>query len=82
MAQEHNEAELPALLISWYADYFGIERYSYMVPDQRGETLAICMSRGIAGNIAEKVRVRIGQGIAGWVAHNRKPLCEHACSHP
>lgn len=74
MAQEHNEAELPALLISWYADYFGIERYSYMVPDQRGETLAICMSRGIANNIAEKVRVRIGQGIAGWVAHNRKPL--------
>jgi len=74
MAQEHNEAELPALLISWYADYFGIERYSYMVPDQRGETLAICMSLGVANNIAEKVRVRIGQGIAGWVAHNRKPL--------
>ena len=74
MAQEHNEAELPALLISWYADYFGIERYSYMTPDQRGETLAISMSRGIANNIAERVRVRIGQGIAGWVAHNRKPL--------
>lgn len=74
MAQEHNEAELPALLISWYADYFGIERYSYMTPDARGETLAISMSRGIANNIAERVRVRIGQGIAGWVAHNRKPL--------
>ena len=74
MAQEHDEAELPALLISWYADYFGIERYSYMTPDARGETLAIAMSRGIANNIAERVRVRIGQGIAGWVAHNRKPL--------
>ena len=74
MAQEHNEPELPALLISWYADYFGIERYSYMTPDARGETLAISMSRGIANNIAERVRVRIGQGIAGWVAHNRKPL--------
>ena len=74
MAQEHNEAELPALLISWYSDYFGIERYSYMTPDPRGETLAITMSRGIANTIAERVRVRIGQGIAGWVAHNRKPL--------
>ena len=74
MAQEHNEAELPALLISWYADYFGIERYSYMAPDPRGETLSISMSRGIANTIAERVRVRIGQGIAGWVAHNRKPL--------
>lgn len=74
MAQEHDKAELPALLISWYTDYFGIERYSYMVPDARGETLSIAMSRGIANNIAERVRVRIGQGIAGWVAHNRKPL--------
>jgi transcriptional regulator with GAF, ATPase, and Fis domain len=74
MAQEHDKAELPALLISWYADYFGIERYSYMQPDPRGEVLSITMSRGIANNIAEKVRVRIGQGIAGWVAHNRKPL--------
>ena len=74
MAQEHDKAELPALLISWYADYFGIERYSYMQPDPRGEVLSITMSRGIANNIAERVRVRIGQGIAGWVAHNRKPL--------
>ena len=24
--------------------------------------------------MAGKVKVRIGQGIAGWVAHNRKPL--------
>src|SRR6185295_7410715 len=24
--------------------------------------------------IADNVRVRIGQGIAGWVAHSRKPL--------
>lgn len=74
MAQEHDTAELPTLLVSWYADYFGIERYSYMTPDPRGETLSISMSRGIAGNIAEKVHVRVGQGIAGWVAHNRKPL--------
>ena len=24
--------------------------------------------------MANRVRVRVGQGIAGWVAHNRKPL--------
>jgi transcriptional regulator with GAF, ATPase, and Fis domain len=78
LAQEHNETELPALLISWFADYFGIERFSYMTPDARGETLQISLSRGIAANIAERVRVRIGQGIAGWVAHNRKPLLVRA----
>jgi transcriptional regulator with GAF, ATPase, and Fis domain len=74
LAQEHSEQELPAILISWFTDYFGIERFSYMTPDARNETLQITLSRGIAASIAERVRVRIGQGIAGWVAHNRKPL--------
>jgi GAF domain-containing protein len=78
LTQEHTEQDLPALLISWFADYFGIERFSYMTPDGRGETLQISLSRGIAGSIAERVRVRIGQGIAGWVAHNRKPLLVRA----
>jgi len=59
-------------------DELGIDRFSYMTPDQRGETLQISLSRGIAASIAEKVHVRIGQGIAGWVAHNRKPLLVRA----
>ncbi len=74
LAQEHSEAELPATLITWFCESFGIERFSYMTPDQRGETLQIAMSRGISNEIAERVRVRVGQGISGWVAHNRKPL--------
>jgi len=74
MQQEHSEADLPALLVSWFAESFGIDRFSYMTPDSRHETLQISMSRGISNTIAEKVHVRIGQGIAGWVAHNRKPL--------
>jgi signal transduction protein with GAF and PtsI domain len=76
--QEHSEADLPALLVNWYSESFGIDRFSYMTPDARGETLQILMSRGISNTIAEKVRVRIGQGIAGWVAHNRKPLLVRA----
>ena len=78
MAQEHSEADLPALLVSWFSETFGIDRFSYMTPDSRNETLQISMSRGISNAIAEKVRVRIGQGIAGWVAHNRKPLLVRA----
>jgi len=30
--------------------------------------------RGIDPEVAHRVKVRLGQGIAGWVAHNRKPL--------
>lgn len=78
MAQEHSEVELPALLVTWFSESFGIDRFSYMTPDSRNETLQITMSRGISNAIAEKVRVRIGQGIAGWVAHNRKPLLVRA----
>jgi transcriptional regulator with GAF, ATPase, and Fis domain len=78
LAQEHSVADLPALLVTWYAETFGIDRFSYMTPDSRNETLQIAMSRGISNAIAEKVRVRIGQGIAGWVAHNRKPLLVRA----
>jgi transcriptional regulator with GAF, ATPase, and Fis domain len=78
MAQEHTEADLPATLLNWFCESFGIDRFSYMTPDQRQETLQISMSRGISNQIAEKVRVRIGQGIAGWVAHNRKPLLVRA----
>ena len=74
LAQEHSVAELPATLITWFCESFGIERFSYMTPDQRGETLQISMSRGISNEIAERVHVRVGQGISGWVAHNRKPL--------
>ncbi|MGH7725335.1 MAG: GAF domain-containing protein [Candidatus Eiseniibacteriota bacterium] len=78
LAQEHSEQDLPALLISWFTETFGIERFSYMAPDNRNETLQIALSRGIAASIAERVHVRIGQGIAGWVAHNRKPLLVRA----
>jgi len=74
LAQEPSVAELPATLITWFCESFGIERFSYMTPDQRGETLQISMSRGISNEIAERVHVRVGQGISGWVAHNRKPL--------
>ena len=78
LAQEHSEADLPALLVSWFSETFGIDRFSYMTPDPKLETLQISMSRGISNAIAEKVHVRIGQGIAGWVAHNRKPLLVRA----
>jgi transcriptional regulator with GAF, ATPase, and Fis domain len=74
LAQEHSDNDLPTTLLNWYCDYFGIERFSLMAPDPRGETLSIVYSRGITDDIVRRVRMRVGQGISGWVAHNRKPL--------
>lgn len=78
LSQDHDSDELPALLINWICDYFSIERCSYMLLDARGETMSIAYARGIPDEIASRVRVRVGQGISGWVAHNRKALLVRA----
>lgn len=74
LAQEHEPEDLPRVLVEWFCEHFRIDRCSLMLLDEQRETLSIAAHRGLASGIAEGVRVRIGQGIAGWVAHNRKPL--------
>jgi len=73
LSQEHDPQDISATMVSWFSEHFGVERCSLMVLDNR-ETLRIAAQRGIDPQIASKVKVRIGQGISGWVAHNRKPL--------
>ena len=74
LSQEHDPAQLPDTLVQWFCEHFQIERCSLMLLDAQKETLSIVAQRGIDASVAGKVRVRLGQGIAGWVAHNRKPL--------
>jgi len=44
------------------------------VPIESGESLAVAAQVGIPDEVAAKVRVRLGRGVAGWVAQHRKPL--------
>lgn len=74
LAQEHDAAQFPPTLVEWFCEYFRIDRCSLMLLDGSREALTIVASRGLSSSVVDKVRVRIGQGIAGWVAHNRKPL--------
>jgi transcriptional regulator with GAF, ATPase, and Fis domain len=74
LAQEHDPAGLPGTLVEWFCQHSLVERCSLMLLDSQGETLSIAAQRGIDPAVAGKVRVRVGQGIAGWVSHNRKPL--------
>ena len=74
LAEAHDPAALPGTLVHWLCEHFQIERCSLMMLDAPRETLSIAAQRGIDPAVASKVRVRLGQGIAGWVAHNRKPL--------
>lgn len=74
LAQEHEPGQFPPVLVEWFCEHFRVDRCSLMLLDNSREALTIAAHRGLSPSIAEKVRVRIGQGIAGWVAHNRKPL--------
>jgi transcriptional regulator with GAF, ATPase, and Fis domain len=74
LSQEHDTQDFSATMLSWFSEHFGVERCSLMVLDNVRETLRIAAHRGIDPGVASKVKVRIGQGVAGWVAQNRKPL--------
>jgi GAF domain-containing protein len=74
LSQEHEPELFARTMVAWFSEHFGVERCSLMVLDDSRETLRIRAQRGIKPELVSQVRVRIGQGIAGWVAHNRKPL--------
>jgi putative methionine-R-sulfoxide reductase with GAF domain len=74
LTQEHDQAALPTTLVQWMCESFRIERCSLMLLDSPRETLSIAAQQGIDPGVAGKVKVRVGQGISGWVARNRKPL--------
>ncbi|HYM80197.1 MAG TPA: GAF domain-containing protein [Candidatus Limnocylindria bacterium] len=74
LSQEHDPDAFSHTLVTWFCEHFGLDRCSLMVLDGSKETLRISAQQGIDPAIADNVKVRVGQGIAGWVAHNRKPL--------
>lgn len=74
LSQEHDEHEFSRTLVSWFCEQFSVERCSLMRVDDERESLSIAAQRGLDPVLAGRIKVRIGQGVAGWVAHNRKPL--------
>ena len=74
LGEESDEERLPLRLVRWLAKEFGIERCSLMTMDHTREVLQISAQCGLDAAVADGVRVHMGQGVAGWVAHNRKPL--------
>ena len=74
LGEEPDDRRLPIRLVGWLCSEFGIERCSLMTLDESREVLQISAQCGLDAGVAAQVRVRVGQGVAGWVAHNRKPL--------
>jgi transcriptional regulator with GAF, ATPase, and Fis domain len=74
LGQEYDGQSFARTMVTWFCEHFGVERCSLMLVDDHRETLHIGAFRGLDPSVAGSVRVRVGQGIAGWVAHHRKPL--------
>jgi transcriptional regulator with GAF, ATPase, and Fis domain len=74
LGQEYDADDFSRTLVTWFCEHFGVERCSLMLLDETQDTLQIGAYRGLDPNVAGSVRVRVGQGIAGWVAHHRRPL--------
>lgn len=52
----------------------GAETGSIMLIDEESQTLSIKVSRGIHPEIYRSTKIKIGEGIAGWVAQTSHPL--------
>ncbi len=74
LATEHDPRQFTDEMLRWLTEHFGVERCSVMLVDRTGNLLRIAAQMGIPAGVADKVRVRVGQGVAGWVAEHRKPL--------
>jgi transcriptional regulator with GAF, ATPase, and Fis domain len=74
LSVEHDGDDFSRTLVAWFCEHFQVDRCSLMLLDEARDTLRINAHCGIDPGIASAVRVRVGQGIAGWVARHRKPL--------
>ena len=74
LSDEHDPRQFPGKVVGWLTEHFGVDRCSVMLIDRSGYLMRIAEQAGIPPEVAERVRVRLGQGVAGWVAQNRKPL--------
>lgn len=72
MAGEHDDSVLSRTLVQRFCDAFAVDRASLMRVDD--QSLRIAAHRGMDPGVAGRVRLPLGEGVAGWVATNRKPV--------
>ena len=72
-AGEHDDGVLSRALVQRFCDAFAVDRCTLMRVDQHSN-LQIAAHRGMDPSVVDNVRLPMGQGVAGWVAHHRKPV--------
>src|SRR6202789_1954272 len=56
------------------AEFFGPERWSLMMVDEETNELYYALSAGMNSDKLETLRIKMGEGVAGWVAETGNPL--------
>ena len=74
IAGDPQAESLTRSFVTWFCEQFQVERCSLMRMDSARNDLRILAHKGLDPAVAPGVRVPVGQGVSGWVAHNRKPL--------
>jgi transcriptional regulator with GAF, ATPase, and Fis domain len=69
---EHDDSLLSRALVQRFCEAFSVDRCSLMRVDD--SHLHIAAHRGLDPGVAGRVRLPLGQGVAGWVASHRKPV--------
>ncbi len=67
-------SELLDFFIGLVAEELSADRASLMLLDEQKNELRIAASRGLRDEVVREIRVQVGEGIAGWVAKEGKPI--------
>jgi len=68
----YDESLMSRALVQRFCDAFEVDRCSLMRVDD--QDLKISAHRGMDPGVAGRVKLRMGEGVAGWVASHRKPV--------
>ena len=69
-----NLSELLDFFVGLVSEELGVERVSLMLLDEKKGEIRIVAARGLDAEVVGKVRLKVGEGIAGWVAKEGKPV--------
>lgn len=72
--EETDPKVLFQLIIDRAAEIMGASSGSMILLDRRGGVLRIVAERGLGGRVKEEIKLRLGEGITGWVAQEGTPV--------
>jgi transcriptional regulator with GAF, ATPase, and Fis domain len=74
IAHDPDPASITRAFVGWFCERFQIGRLSVMRLDEGQGDLRIMAHQGMDPSMAARVRLRVGQGVAGWVASTQQSV--------